>query len=50
MAKPIEPTPILTGEDAKKVLKELENDSHDSKKEAFLKECEDIYNNTKENK
>ncbi len=48
MAKPIEPTPILEGKDAENLLKEIASDSHDTKKEDFLKECEEVYKSTTE--
>ncbi len=45
MAKPIEPTPILKGEDAKRFYEELDRaeSSPSSKKAQFIKECVDIY-------
>ena len=45
MAKPIEPTPILKGEDAKNFYEDLERaDSSPSLKKAqFIKECIDLY-------
>lgn len=47
MAKPIEPTPILEGENAIRLLKDVDSASYDKNKEKFLKECADIYNKTK---
>lgn len=49
MARPIEPTPILEGEDAERFMKDLEEaeTKPNPKKKAFLNECRDIYNNTK---
>lgn len=47
MAKPIEPTPTLKGEDAQLLLFDIENTIHDEKKEIFLKECRENYNKTK---
>lgn len=47
MAKPIEPTPILEGEDKRKFLESIQNISHDSKKEAFLKECDSAFEKVK---
>ncbi len=45
MAKPIEPTPILKGEDAKKFYEELERaeSSPSPKKAQFIKECVNLY-------
>lgn len=49
MAKPIEPTPILEGEEALKFLKEMgridslkPEDSEYKRREKFFKECEEI--------
>jgi hypothetical protein len=47
MAKPIEPTPILEGQDAKTFLKEIENVSYSEKKARFLDECKNIYKKIK---
>lgn len=47
MAKPIEPTPTLTGIDAEMILLELANPSYDEQKEKFLKECRENYKKTK---
>ena len=46
MAKPIEPTPTLSGKDALSILSEIENPIYNEKKEAFLKECKDNFNKT----
>ncbi|MBI5046388.1 hypothetical protein HZC07_01510 [Candidatus Micrarchaeota archaeon] len=45
MAKPIQPTPILKGEDAEKFYEDLDHaESKPSPKKAqFIKECVDIY-------
>lgn len=43
MAKPINPTPVLKGEDKERFLKDIENASYSSKKEQFLKECDDVF-------
>jgi hypothetical protein len=45
MAKPIEPTPILRGEDAKRFYEDLDRtESNPSpKKASFIKECVEIY-------
>jgi hypothetical protein len=43
MAKPIEPTPILEGEDKSKFLSDLSSLKYDEKKEKFLKECDEIF-------
>ncbi len=47
MARPINPTPVLCGEDRERFLKDLENNSHDSKKERFLKECDRVFKEVK---
>lgn len=43
MARPIEPTPILYGEDAERFLEDLNNLKYSEKKERFLKECDEVY-------
>jgi len=45
VAKSIEPTPILKGEDAKKFYEDLDRaeSNPSSKKASFIKECIDIY-------
>ncbi|MFH1247270.1 MAG: hypothetical protein V1644_02720 [Candidatus Micrarchaeota archaeon] len=45
MAKPIEPTPILKGEDAKRFYEELENAEANPSitKSQFVKECISLY-------
>ncbi|GEM_PF-4094295 len=40
---PIEPTPILRGEDARRLLDSVVNFKRDPKKEQFLKECVELY-------
>jgi len=50
MAKPIEPTPILEGKDAEKLLNDLENAEYCEKKEEFPKECKKVFNSTIRNK
>jgi len=47
MAKPIEPTPTLSGKDAQEVIIEVENTIHSEKKEIFLKKCKEAYEQTK---
>jgi len=54
MARPIAPTPVLKGKDAERFLKEkerienLDPDSPEAKqREAFFKECIELYNRTK---
>ena len=42
MAKPIEPTPILTGKDAEAFRKAMDEFQPDPQKAAFLKECVDL--------
>jgi len=43
MAKPIEPTPILRGKDAKRLVKSVTHPVRDRKKETFLKACDSTY-------
>jgi hypothetical protein len=43
MAKPIAPTPVLEGEDAELLLKEIGSQIPDSKKAQFLKECASVF-------
>ena len=43
MAKPIEPTPILKGKDAERLLKSVNHPVRSAKKEAFLKACDTTY-------
>jgi hypothetical protein len=43
MAKPIEPTPILKGGDAKRLLNSVQNPVRSEKKAAFLKSCDSTY-------
>jgi len=43
MAKPIEPTPILTGDDAKALLEDMANAKYSPEKAAFLKSCDATY-------
>ena len=47
MAKPIEPTPILEGADAERLIEDVRNDKYSAEKEKFLKECKSVYNSTK---
>ena len=47
MAKPIEPTPVLEGEDAIRLLKDVDRVSYDENKAKFLKGCVDIFNKTR---
>lgn len=47
MARPIEPTPILEGEDAKRLLKSVDEARFDPNKEKFLEECRQIHAKTK---
>ncbi len=42
MAKPIEPTPILTGADAEAFRKAIDEFKPDAEKDAFLKECVEL--------
>ena len=47
MARPIQPTPILEGKDAERLLKEIANATFSRKKQKFLDECREIYSKTK---
>lgn len=49
MAKPIEPTPILEGKDAERLLNDIASARYDKKKEEFLKECKRTFNSTIKN-
>jgi hypothetical protein len=42
MARPIQPTPILEGEDARRFLREMKKPSTDKEK-AYLKRCDQAY-------
>ncbi len=46
MARPIEPTPILEGEDARKVIELMNSVSYSEEKQKFLDECREIYRKT----
>lgn len=46
MARPIEPTPILEGEDAKRVLELMDSVSYNEEKQKFLDECRQVYKKT----
>ena len=46
MARPIEPTPILQGEDAKKVLELMNSVTYSEEKQKFLDECRQVYRKT----
>ena len=43
MALPIQPTPILYGEDARRLLEEIKNHKYDPEKEKFLKHCDLVF-------
>ena len=44
MAKPIEPTPILKGQDAARLItKSFSSPKVNSKKNEFLKSCDSVY-------
>ncbi|MBI3032575.1 hypothetical protein HYY69_03810 [Candidatus Woesearchaeota archaeon] len=47
MSKPIEPTPILEGNDAEKLLKDISSVKYNHHKQKFLEECKMIYSKTK---
>jgi len=46
MARPIQPTPILEGEDARRLLRDMANVKYSAKKQKFLDECREIYQKT----
>ena len=46
MARPIQPTPILEGKDARKVLDLMNRATYSKKKQRFLDECREIYRKT----
>ena len=46
MARPIEPTPILEGEDAQKVLELMNSVTYSEEKQKFLDECRQVYRKT----
>ena len=46
MAKPIEPTPILEGKDAERLLEDVSRAKYSEKKQKFLDECVEIYKKT----
>lgn len=43
MAKPIEPTPILKGKDAKRLLKNIKKPVRSDAKAVFLADCDAVY-------
>jgi hypothetical protein len=45
MARPIEPTPIIYGEDARRIIEEAkrEEEHPDPKRIAFLRQCKETY-------
>ncbi len=47
MARPIEPTPVLEGEDALRLLKEVAGARFNANKQRFLEECKQIHAKTK---
>jgi len=47
MARPITPTPILTGEDKDRFLRSIENLRYSAKKERFLRECDRVFESVK---
>ena len=46
MARPLQPTPILEGKDARKVLDLMNRATYSKKKQRFLDECREIYRKT----
>jgi hypothetical protein len=46
MARPIESTPILEGEDARKVLELMNSVTYSKEKQKFLDECRQVYRKT----
>jgi len=51
MAKPIEPTPILEGDDAKRFIQDLKREEENPSPERvkFLKKCIETYKKTRNN-
>lgn len=47
MAKPIEPTPTLKGEDAKRFFDSIEKAKYDPRKEEAINEARRVYNDVK---
>lgn len=43
MAKPIEPTPLLKGKDADRLLKSVREPINDPEKAKLLKACDKVY-------
>ncbi len=43
MAKPIEPTPVLKGRDAQRLLKKAANPDRSAQKKQYLAECRAAY-------
>lgn len=49
MALPIQPTPILEGKDAKRLIRDMkkrEKEGMSKQDKQFIKECQEIYNLT----
>ena len=46
MAIPIEPTPILEGKDAERLLEDISRAKYSKEKQKFLDECSEIYKKT----
>ncbi len=47
MAKLIEPTPVLEGKDAERLLNEISSATYNPKKQVFLDECKHIFEQTR---
>jgi hypothetical protein len=43
MARPIEPTPVLKDEDAKRLLAQVKNPDRTPEKRAFMRQCDSTY-------
>lgn len=46
MARPIQPTPILEGKDAERLMEQMDRVTYDEKKQKFLDDCREIYKKT----
>ena len=43
MARPIEPTPVLKGDDARRFLAQVKSPDRTPKKKAFMEQCDSTY-------
>lgn len=46
MARPIEPTPVLQGEDARRVLELMNSATYSEEKQKFLNDCRKVFKRT----